>query len=145
MGRSGISISCTKHTHLIYNMATIVVLGGTIKADKKADFVAYCKEAVANCKAANGCEWAKGCIDTEDNSKFAIFQKWTDDAARKAFAEKLNPRASWPMLLVLCWKLALIRNEFLAHTIKSKRNTVLLRKNLLESRIWIDDLCTGLI
>merc|ERR1739848_56795 len=63
----------------------------------------------------------------------------------KLLLKKLNPRASWPMLLVLCWKLALIRNEFLAHTIKSKRNTVLLRKNLLESRIWIDDLCTGLI
>merc|ERR1739842_175761 len=89
MGRSRISTS-TKHTYLIYNMAAIVVLGGTIKADKKADFVAYCKEAVANCKAANGCEWAKGCIDTEENSKFAIFQKWTDDAARKAFAEKVK-------------------------------------------------------
>merc|ERR1712110_229585 len=90
MGRSRISTSYTKHTNLIYKMATIVVLGGTIKADKKADFVAYCKEAVANCKAANGCEWAKGCIDTEDNSKFAIFQKWTDDGARKAFAEKVK-------------------------------------------------------
>merc|ERR1711981_560398 len=90
MGRSGISLTCTKHTNLNHNMATIVVLGGTIKSDKKADFVAYCKEAVANCKAADGCEWAKGCIDTEDNTKFAIFQKWTDDAARKNFAEKVK-------------------------------------------------------
>merc|ERR1712150_396398 len=83
------SMGTKSHTQS-YKMAAIVVLGGTIKADKKAEFVAYCKEAVANCKAANGCEWAKGCIDTEDNSKFAIFQKWTDDAARKAFAEKVK-------------------------------------------------------
>merc|ERR1712150_236407 len=77
------SLNTKSHTQS-YKMAAIVVLGGTIKADKKAEFVAYCKEAVANCKAA------KGCVDTEDNAKFAIFQKWTDDAARTAFAEKVK-------------------------------------------------------
>merc|ERR1712071_633470 len=50
----------------------------------------FCKDAVAACKAAEGCEWAKGCVDTEDKSKFAIFQKWTSDAARAAFAEKVK-------------------------------------------------------
>merc|ERR1712127_364243 len=93
MGRSCIPKSQFKHTKqktLNLKMATIVVLGGTIKAGQEAAFVAYCKDAVAACKAAEGCEWAKGCVDTEDKSKFAIFQKWTSDAARAAFAEKVK-------------------------------------------------------
>merc|ERR1711899_149291 len=77
------------NTHLDMS-ETIVVLGGTVKADKKADFLAFCKEAMANTKAAAGCEWAKACVDKEDSAKFAIFQKWKDDASRAAFAEKVK-------------------------------------------------------
>merc|ERR1711997_536777 len=69
---------------------TIVVLGGTVKADKKAEFLAYCKEACATTKAAAGCEWVKACVDKEDGAKFAIFQKWNDDASREAFATKVK-------------------------------------------------------
>merc|ERR1711990_654219 len=89
MGRLHLEISSQIHKTQL-NMAAIVVLGGTVKAGKQAEFVAYCKEAVANCKAANGCEWAKACVDNDDKAKFAIFQKWTDDAARTAFAEKVK-------------------------------------------------------
>merc|ERR1739847_12258 len=91
MGRLHLEISSQIHTHTnTQNMAAIVVLGGTVKAGKQAEFVAYCKEAVANCKAAAGCEWAKACVDNDDKTKFAIFQKWTDDVARAAFAEKVK-------------------------------------------------------
>merc|ERR1711964_375223 len=90
MGRLHLEISSQIHKKVTTNMAAIVVLGGTVKAGKQAEFVAYCKEAVANCKAAAGCEWAKACVDNDDKAKFAIFQKWTDDAARAAFAEKVK-------------------------------------------------------
>merc|ERR1711978_695657 len=89
MGR--FNIKSQKKTHTQKNMSeTIVVLGGTVKADKKAEFLAFCKEAMANTKSAAGCEWAKACVDKEDSAKFAIFQKWKDDASRAAFAEKVK-------------------------------------------------------
>merc|ERR1712056_53957 len=88
MGRFNIKSQKNSYTE---NMSeTIVVLGGTVKADKKADFLAFCKDAMANTKAAAGCEWAKACVDKEDSAKFAIFQKWKDDASRAAFAEKVK-------------------------------------------------------
>merc|ERR1711928_313649 len=89
MGRFNKNLKKYKHIHVKMS-ETIVVLGGTVKADKKADFLAFCKEAMANTKAAAGCEWAKACVDKEDSSKFAIFQKWKDDASRAAFAEKVK-------------------------------------------------------
>merc|ERR1712071_557564 len=93
MGRSCIPKSQLKHT----KQKTLNLKNGHYRSSRRhhqsrqeAAFVAYCKDAVAACKAAEGCEWVKGCVDTEDKSKFAIFQKWTSDAARAAFAEKVK-------------------------------------------------------
>merc|ERR1711893_448035 len=73
-------------TH-IFVMSVVVVLGGTIKADKVADFKAYCAEAIPKAKAQAGCELVKVLVDTENPASVAIFQNWTDEAAQQKYAE----------------------------------------------------------
>merc|ERR1711881_567345 len=68
-------------------MSVVVILGGTIKADKVAEFKAYCAEAIPKAKAQAGCEWVKVLVDTENPASVAIFQNWTDQAAQQAYAD----------------------------------------------------------
>merc|ERR1712066_989958 len=73
------------------NMSNIVVcLGGTVKADKSADFKAYAKDAVAKTKEQAACEWVKVMVDKENPHAIAIFQSWSDEAAQKAYAESMK-------------------------------------------------------
>merc|ERR1712156_1314474 len=65
-----------------FTMSVVVILGGTIKADKVADFKAYCADAIPKAKAQAGCEWVKVLVDTENPASVAIFQNWTDEAAK---------------------------------------------------------------
>merc|ERR1712035_25602 len=81
--------SNSRNTFILTNftMSVVVILGGTIKADKVADFKAYCAEAIPKAKAQAGCEWVKVLVDTENPASVAIFQNWTDEAAQQAYAE----------------------------------------------------------
>merc|ERR1711990_981424 len=76
------------NTHTIANMPNVIVaLGGTVKADKSADFKAYAKDAIAKTKSQAGCEWVKVMVDKENPHAIAIFQSWSDEAAQQSYAE----------------------------------------------------------
>merc|ERR1712035_70484 len=73
------------------NMPNVIVaLGGTVKADKSADFKAYAKEAIAKTKSQAGCEWVKVMVDKENPHAIAIFQSWSDEAAQQAYTEAVK-------------------------------------------------------
>merc|ERR1711976_81432 len=73
------------------NMPNVIVaLGGTVKADKSADFKAYAKEAIAKTKSQAGCEWVKVMVDKENPLAIAIFQSWSDEAAQQAYADAVK-------------------------------------------------------
>merc|ERR1711878_98556 len=87
MGSFHLELILSKHIFSHFTMSVVVILGGTIKADKVADFKAYCADAIPKAKAQAGCEWVKVLVDTENPASVAIFQNWTDEAAQQKYAE----------------------------------------------------------
>merc|ERR1712173_186197 len=85
MGSFHLELILSEHIFSHFTMSVVVILGGTIKADKVADFKAYCADAIPKAKA--GCEWVKVLVDTENPASVAIFQNWTDEAAQQKYAE----------------------------------------------------------
>merc|ERR1712053_16085 len=87
MGSFHLELILSEHIFSHFTMSVVVILGGTIKADKVADFKAYCADAIPKAKAQAGCEWVKVLVDTENPASVAIFQSWKDPAAQQAYAE----------------------------------------------------------
>merc|ERR1711874_78381 len=78
-------------THTLTKMPNVIVaLGGTVKADKSADFKAFAKDAIAKTKEQAGCEWVKVMVDKENPHAIAIFQSWTDEGAQQKYAEAMK-------------------------------------------------------
>merc|ERR1711997_126009 len=91
MGSSVKTPSPNTHTHHIANMPNVIVaLGGTVKADKSADFKAYAKDAIAKAKSQAGCEWVKVMVDKENPHAIAIFQSWANEAAQQSYAASVK-------------------------------------------------------
>merc|ERR1739848_323528 len=94
MGSSTLKHIEPKHTNCHptkANMPNVVVcLGGTVKADKSADFKAFAKEQIAKAKGQAACEWVKVMEDKENPHAIAIFQSWTDEAAQQSYAEAMK-------------------------------------------------------
>merc|ERR1711963_387018 len=97
-------------------MSVVVVLGGTIKAEKVADFKAYCAEAIPKTKAQAGCEWVKVLVDSENPASVAIFQNWKDEAAQQAYAESVKAEGKLAEVIGTIWKPEASKNEFSNHT-----------------------------
>merc|ERR1712110_753 len=90
MGSSELKHTLAQHTlYILPNMPNVIVcLGGTVKADKSADFKAFAKDAITKSQAA--CEWVKVMVDKENPHAIAIFQSWTDEAAQQSYAEAMK-------------------------------------------------------
>merc|ERR1712035_292266 len=85
------------------NMPNVIVaLGGTVKADKSADFKAYAKEAIAKTKSQAGCEWVKVMVDKENSHAIAIFQSWSDAAAQQSYADAAKAEGKLAEVVANC-------------------------------------------
>merc|ERR1711879_192228 len=94
------------HTQTLTKMPNVIVaLGGTVKADKSADFKAFAKEQIAKAKGQAACEWVKVMVDKENPHAIAIFQSWTDEAAQQSYAEAMKAEGKIAEVVLTCWRL----------------------------------------
>merc|ERR1712004_268706 len=76
-------------TNLLTTMPVLVMLEGQVRADKMAEFKAFAQTSVANAKEQAGCGMVKAAVE-KANRTVVIWQQWTDEAACKAYAEKVK-------------------------------------------------------